>query len=925
MAAIGVPQASVVPTCPPSWVPLITGGAPNGSVSVLDVIDGDAGPTIHAMGSFTEVGGIAATYIASWSAAGWRAPHVFPNTISARVLEFDAGRGPETYLLGSFVTIGGMPAKRIARWTGEEWLEIGGGVSSSISSAAATTSDSGSFLYVSGSFQTAGTTPVLRIASWDGATWSPLGDGLTAAASALTTAAGTPIPGDPPGVLYATGQFTASGEVQLPFVGRWDGRGWSALGGGLDARGSDCLIADLGDGPKLYIVGDFQTAEGHSAAHVASWDGVAWSGLGEGLPTRGRKLEVVDFGDGPRLIASASSGMSGAPSFVMAWDGASWTMIGESVGSVLALAAADLGAGPRLLVGGGFTLIDDEPISRLATFDGERWESFDGPRSGADLELFPLGMLAREEAERTVVHVGGYVIDDDGVAFATAVRVDGLASGAPHRAKVMTMGALPRGYVRSFMEHDDGTGPALHALGTFWGVPPGTTHGLARWNGTEWVILPPLLNHHLPAEFRVAVSFDDGSGSALYVGGSFTALDGTPFANIARLRDGVWEGVGAGLPSRVQALHVHDDGESKTLYAGLDGAVLRWDGTDWSIPGSTGSPGGDDASAPSGLFGNIHALETHDDGSGLRLFAGLNAFHGGSLVYRLDGEAWTPIAETLLGTAFTLRSHDDGTGPALYIGGALTLPTASKQVHGVVRWDGRSMSPVGWGVSSITPPSAPGILSIVELTDDRGRHPSERGAEGANSDRRGARSLVMVGEFARPLDVAGGGVAGNRIAIWGDGGAPVVAADPSSVVSPLGGLATFTTSTLIKSPPIGSSTPPSFQWRRDGVELSDGPGPGGSITGAQSPILSIVGVGAGDAGVYDAVIHNGCGSATTFPALLSIACTGDLNLDGIVDSIDLGRLLAAWSTTDPVADLDGDGIVSDADLTILLAAWGCLA
>ena len=50
---------------------------------------------------------------------------------------------------------------------------------------------------------------------------------------------------------------------------------------------------------------------------------------------------------------------------------------------------------------------------------------------------------------------------------------------------------------------------------------------------------------------------------------------------------------------------------------------------------------------------------------------------------------------------------------------------------------------------------------------------------------------------------------------------------------------------------------------------------------------------------------------------------GDLNLDGVVDGIDLGGLLAIWGLQNPpYADLNGDGWVDGNDLGIMLAHWG---
>ena len=51
--------------------------------------------------------------------------------------------------------------------------------------------------------------------------------------------------------------------------------------------------------------------------------------------------------------------------------------------------------------------------------------------------------------------------------------------------------------------------------------------------------------------------------------------------------------------------------------------------------------------------------------------------------------------------------------------------------------------------------------------------------------------------------------------------------------------------------------------------------------------------------------------------------SADLNGDGVVNSADLGLLIAAWNDlgTNP-ADLNLDGIVNAVDLGIMIAAWG---
>ncbi len=53
-----------------------------------------------------------------------------------------------------------------------------------------------------------------------------------------------------------------------------------------------------------------------------------------------------------------------------------------------------------------------------------------------------------------------------------------------------------------------------------------------------------------------------------------------------------------------------------------------------------------------------------------------------------------------------------------------------------------------------------------------------------------------------------------------------------------------------------------------------------------------------------------------------VTCSGDVNVDGVVDSLDLADLLGTWGTSNPATDLDGDGTVGSTDLALLLGDWG---
>jgi hypothetical protein len=57
--------------------------------------------------------------------------------------------------------------------------------------------------------------------------------------------------------------------------------------------------------------------------------------------------------------------------------------------------------------------------------------------------------------------------------------------------------------------------------------------------------------------------------------------------------------------------------------------------------------------------------------------------------------------------------------------------------------------------------------------------------------------------------------------------------------------------------------------------------------------------------------------------VLSVPCVvpGDLNRDGSVNGVDLGLVIGAWATDNPLYDLDRNGIVAGGDLAILLSSW----
>ncbi|MCA8951502.1 MAG: hypothetical protein KDE27_18485, partial [Planctomycetes bacterium] len=104
---------------------------------------------------------------------------------------------------------------------------------------------------------------------------------------------------------------------------------------------------------------------------------------------------------------------------------------------------------------------------------------------------------------------------------------------------------------------------------------------------------------------------------------------------------------------------------------------------------------------------------------------------------------------------------------------------------------------------------------------------------------------------------------------------------------------------------VGGSPPFTYQWRRDGVPLTDGATSYGSVlAGSSSASLTFRGVTPGDAGhAYDCVITNACGSATSPPGTLLL--TDPLPLP----SAFVVRSLPGGSTGSAAYSIDGDVVV----------------
>ncbi len=121
------------------------------------------------------------------------------------------------------------------------------------------------------------------------------------------------------------------------------------------------------------------------------------------------------------------------------------------------------------------------------------------------------------------------------------------------------------------------------------------------------------------------------------------------------------------------------------------------------------------------------------------------------------------------------------------------------------------------------------------------------------------------------------------------------------------------------------SGPFTYQWRRNGAPLVDVTG---RLDGTDTASLSLPAPRDADAGDYDCVVSNACGSVLSGAVALTLnACAADLNCDNSLDPDDLSDFIACYFAIPPClqADVNSDGTADPDDLSDYIAAYfnGC--
>ena len=237
---------------------------------------------IYVGGNFTNAGGVSgANNLARWNpvSEAWEVvitgivTNTSPAFVSVNDMAFDANG--DLYITGDFrdtatSTVGVL---KITDLSGTPTANaMGGGIAGGLRIGYAIIISQTGDIYLCGAFDTVNSVANTKnIAKWNGTVWSPLSTGLALSANTLAIA--------PNGLLYIGGDFN---DAAYPYLCKWNGSAFSAVGTNTDINGSVKTLAFDGAG-KLWVGGVFTNAAGNpNADYIAIWNGTQWLAAGTG-------------------------------------------------------------------------------------------------------------------------------------------------------------------------------------------------------------------------------------------------------------------------------------------------------------------------------------------------------------------------------------------------------------------------------------------------------------------------------------------------------------------------------------------------------------------------------------------------------------------------------------------------------------------
>jgi hypothetical protein len=624
----------------------------NGPVNAMVEWDPDGAgplpPVLVVGGQFTVAADQNVQNLAAWDGAHWSSVSTgVNNTVSALAV------APNNDLIvgGSFTAAGSVPANRIARWNGSAWSAYGAGLDNSVYSVAVMPNGD----VVAGGFFTQGGI-ANRIARWNGSAWTALGTGMGPSGSSVTALLAMPN-----GDLIAGGNFTTAGGVTVNEIARWNGSTWSALGGGMTPVGiggvHSLVLMPNGD---IMAGGQFFYADGNLVYGIARWNGSAWANLRSGVFNQGqggtwngdvRSMVVLPNGDLAAAGQFVSAGGVTSRS-VARWDGTDWQAYSATTPNYVVNAIVRRASGD-LVVGG---------VGGVAVWNGAAWANLDGQAStvfDGSVTLLTAMSNGGFVAGGTFIHIGGATFNQLaqwqteswrplGVGMSAGGTVNALA-GLPDGSVLVggnfgliggieafniarwdgtnwyALGSGVNGGVNSIAVLADGRVLVAGGFSTAGGV---AANRLAVWNGSSWTAFGGAGPSGGGSDVLCTLVMPNGD---LFIGGTFTFIDGVSANRIARWDGSVWHALSSGINNavlRMTAFHGDVIATGQFTSAGgwpMYNSITRWNGSDY-------------VQVPVTNTGDIGPIATLSNGDLL-----VGSASNGNGIKRWDGTNWTTV------------------------------------------------------------------------------------------------------------------------------------------------------------------------------------------------------------------------------------------------------------------------------------------
>ncbi len=816
------------------WSALGSGvSGPSGtSVSALAVLP--AGDVIVG-GYFTTAGGVPANSIARvnpttrvWSALG--------SVTEASFGALAVLPGGDVIVGGNFFAAGGVAANSVARVnpTTRVWSALASGTNNVVYAMAVLP---GGDVIVGGGFSVAGGVAANRIARYNPSTgaWSALGSGVIGDVYAVAVLPGTG------GDVIVGGFFTTAGGVSASNIAQYNPTTgvWSALGSGIHEFESVSALAVL-PGGDVIVGGRFSSAGGVAANHIAQYNPTTgvWSSLGNGTNNSVYALAVLPGGD---VIVGGRFDTAGgvAASRIARYNPTTgvWLALGSGLGGgsfpdVDALAVLPSG---DVIVGGGFTTAGGVSANRIARYN---------PTTGVWLALGSgLGGGSFPDVDALAVLPSGDVIVGGGFTIAGGVLANNLARYYP-------------------------TTDVWSAVGSGVGVELGvidTVYALAVAPSGDFFIGGDFLK----AGDNVSAYF------ARYASGGVLRIDGTRepclYGNPLHVQttqtefgDNNLAQVGAANGSELDSMHARIEGG--TLYVFFAGNVeSNFNKLDIFLDTAPGGQNVLRSNNPSIGAGGPRRLGATATLPGLTFDSGFAADYYLSAVGQPNavGLYYATLPTAGGGFGFNLGTSIAGGDGTLTGGNTNTLglrATINNSNIGGVPFGTAAGS--GDGVFTGVEIAIP--LSSIGVTSTCGSIKVCAFINGFLHDFVSNQVLGSLppgtANLGEPRNVNFSAIAGDQfVTVPLSAGPPAIAQQPASAETCTGGVVSFSVS-------ASGVSPLSYQWRKGGVPISLATNPSAAFA-----TLTFANVQSGDAGSYDCVITNACGSLTSNPATLTIA------------------------------------------------------